>query len=590
MLDSADVGSLVLGRYRIVRRLASGGMGDLYLARTEGAAGFVRPVVIKQVRRDLERDPSAIRMFEREARINARLQHPHIVDVLDFREERGAYLMVLEYVNGLALSAWLRLYRDRDQPVPAAVAHLVGEPVLDALSAVHGLVDASGHPTPVIHRDVSPSNLLLDARGCVKLMDFGIARLLEPDDPDDYATGTHALKGKIAYLSPEVLEGRPPTTASDVFALGVVLHEMLAGRNEFRASQMAEALTRILSHELTPLEDLRPDLPPALGRVIARATAKDPGDRWASADAFLEALRATRAAPFETVAAEARARLAADLDAPEMSDLLGDRHPTELDRTWRDFAGAGDDVPDLQFEDEAGAPGAASGREASTELAAAARSREASEPWADTALALETVAEQTARLQPRAPRHPARPPDDGAALELDWGAGARADQAEDHARSPRRRRRWIVGGLGAVALLGAAVAGAPGLGGWLDSGAGRPPPPPAVVARGRGEVAPDEARTRPGAARSTPPPEVHFEKQQRLFEPCVARHGVPPRDLRDVRFELDIDPSGRVRRAALAPFELGRTPLGRCLRRVARKLRFSAGQGGRFAIMVAIRP
>jgi serine/threonine-protein kinase len=583
VVEPDDVGTLALGRYRIVRRIAVGGMGDIFLARTEGDAGFVRPVVIKQVRPELVQDDAAVRMFEREARINARISHPNIVDVIDFRKERGAYLMVLEYVNGVSLSAWLSFHRHRDRIMSPEVAAFVAEQVLDALATVHGLVDVDGRPMPIIHRDISPSNILVSAAGHVKLMDFGIARLIEPNDPDEYATQTHAIKGKVSYLPPEVLEGFAATTRSDLYAAGVVLHEMLAGRNERRGGPIAEVLTRTLTQSLTPLAELRDDVPTELSALVERATAKDPELRPASAEAFRDALRG--AVPVGGAADRVRAQLETDLAAPEMQAILGELHPTRLDRTWRDFGR--DEGTELKLElSEEGSVGRVRSDTAPPSPAAAPRGRPATE------LPLETLAEQTARAQgldPSAepeplPNHLARVTE-GSTPELDWSPAGPPGESE--ARTRRVRRVGAKIAVATIVLLGLGVAGYGRLG--SSRGTAPQPSPGALEPRVLMEVEPAEPAA-PGNVEGAADPSrrARFEAQRATLSSCLKKHGLPARDLRDVRFDFQLFPGGGVEQVRLSPPELARTALGACLKRAARAMQLGAGQGARFSIVVSM--
>src|SRR5690606_4007917 len=179
---SADrCGQGVMGRYRIVRRLAVGGMGVVYLARIEGAKGFVRPAVIKQMLPELVGDEELVGLFVREARILSELRHPGIVSVLDFAVEDDAPLMALEYVHGYHAGNWLKYLRRKREPFDPSLALHVVIKVLDALSYVHTRTDERGRSLGIVHRDVSPSNVLIDVDGRVRLLDFGVARVGSED-------------------------------------------------------------------------------------------------------------------------------------------------------------------------------------------------------------------------------------------------------------------------------------------------------------------------------------------------------------------------------------------------------------------------
>ncbi|HEX3596762.1 MAG TPA: serine/threonine-protein kinase, partial [Polyangiaceae bacterium] len=293
-------GHLALGRYRIVKQLARGGMGVVYLARTEGAQGFTRPVIVKRILSDLAEDEAAARAFVREARILANLQHPGIVNVIDFNEEQGAYVMVLEYVHGYNLAQWHKYVVDTRGSMPVEYAIYIVTRVLDALQYAHTFVRADGTPMQIVHRDVSPGNILIDTQGHVKLLDFGIARA---DESDEYKTRDGMFKGKLSDSAPEVYDGIT-SPRSDVYSAGVVLYQLLSGENPFRGKDMAEIVRRVLSYKLPPIRDIRPDVSPELDAAVERAIVKNPQDRYPSAAAFADTLRSVRERREEDFATE----------------------------------------------------------------------------------------------------------------------------------------------------------------------------------------------------------------------------------------------------------------------------------------------
>ena len=333
MISDYDlVGQLVLGHYRVVRPIARGGMGLILLARNEGAAGFVRPVVVKIITPDRGRDAGFVRMFAREARILAQLRHPGIVGIFDFAEDRGAHLMVLEYVHGYSLRDWARYRRSLGQRLEPAVAVDVVAAVAEALHYAHTLRSSDGELLNIVHRDVSPANVLIDVDGHVKLADFGIAR--SEADRTDGGPLTQ-VKGKFAYMAPELLRLQEPSPASDQFSCGVVLHEVLSGRNEFHGSDPATTAANVLAHVLTPLDQIRDDVPDSLSRLVVRATARNPADRFSSTGELAEALReARKQLPPEPTLAEATR---GEFRDPRLAEHLGLLHLDELDRAWRQF-------------------------------------------------------------------------------------------------------------------------------------------------------------------------------------------------------------------------------------------------------------
>jgi eukaryotic-like serine/threonine-protein kinase len=325
-------GRAVLGRYRVMRVLAHGGMGVLYLGRTEGAAGFSRPVVIKRILPHLVGNPRMAGLFVREARILSELQHPGIVNILDFGEEEGAYVMVLEFVRGYDLGLWQRYLRETGGLITGDVALQVLIKVLEALHYAHTFVRSDGHALEVVHRDVSPGNILLDTDGHIKLLDFGIARF--SDDAGEYRTREGEFKGKAAYTAPEVFRGSESSAKSDVFSAGVVLYKILAGFNPFEGENSMQTVKRIADFDPSPISQIRSDLRRELDLVLAKALAKDPNQRWGSALEFAEGLKSCRRQGEDA----AQARLVADIHRDflgEMPATLGLEPLSALDTAWR---------------------------------------------------------------------------------------------------------------------------------------------------------------------------------------------------------------------------------------------------------------
>jgi len=329
------LGRVVLGRYRIVAPLARGGMGIIYLGRLEGAAGFAKPVVIKTVIPEGNDSKGAVQLFAREARILANLEHPSIVGVLDFGEAGNDYVMVLEYVHGFHLGAWSRFVRATrgDMPIAHAVEAML--PVLDALEFAHGLTRPDGAPLGIVHRDISPANILLDNQGHVKLHDFGIARMAD----DEFKTQDGTFRGTLSYTAPETLTGTAASPRSDLYGCGVVLYQLISGVNPFKGQQPSETLHRVLSHVPPGLRTLRPDVSEQLERLIARSMAKDPAQRFESAAAFAAALRAARSWSEASATQDLVHTIQADFNGPEMAQQL-ELEPLALrDKAWRAVVG-----------------------------------------------------------------------------------------------------------------------------------------------------------------------------------------------------------------------------------------------------------
>ncbi len=564
-LDTDFLGRLLLGRYRVVRRLAVGGMGVIYLARAEGAAGYVKPVVVKQLIPHVGQDDTMVRMFVREAHVLARLSHPNIVDVLDFAEEDGVYLLVLEYVHGYHLGHWYRYLKSEGRRFPAVPALRIVAQVLDALHYAHTHTDPDGAPAPIVHRDVSPSNVLVDVNGHVKLADFGIARVASLHTP--YKTDTPSIKGKLSYMAPELLRAMDPTPRSDIFAAGTVLHEVLSGRNEFYRRDMTETMQRILEHRLTPLHALRDDVPDGIDEVIARATAKDPDDRYPDAGAFAEALR--------SLLQEEGAFSASDLRDLARRDFLGRlpevrRLPSldELERAWRQ-APAHPDPP---------GSAASASSQPPTRVVHSRATTATPEPLSRT---------QRARISG---------PILALVVLLLAGASALAVflTTRSH-RTDQEAPRYIVVQSTAPAPSTDASAASP-LPAPTYSGATTPSahgPEEAGAASAIGDERP-EAKSTPKPQRRPTPLQVRltraFSRRRPDIERCLQRYARAGSHRESVQIRFELDARGTIQGVSLVPSDAASSPLGRCILQVAHTTRFPrTGRALAFRIPVRLR-
>jgi eukaryotic-like serine/threonine-protein kinase len=267
-----------IGRFRIERYLASGGMADVYLAQLEGPGGFARRCVVKRIRTPFVEDDEYRRLFELEARLASQLHHPNVLQVFEYGEDDGYPFMVMEYIDGLSLRSAARLLRRRGEPFPLAVAARFFTQVCEGLYFAHTFRAPSGEPAGVIHRDISPDNMLLDRLGNCWLADFGIARLSTGP-----RTQTGTIKGKLAYLAPEVVRGARANVASDLYACGVSLFEVLAGRRPFSGENELELALAITERAAPRLTSVRTDVTPQLEEVVTRALSRDPAQRFADA-------------------------------------------------------------------------------------------------------------------------------------------------------------------------------------------------------------------------------------------------------------------------------------------------------------------
>ncbi len=277
---------LRLGPYELLRRIATGGMAEVYLARRAGPHGFQKTVAVKRILPQFARDADFVAMFVDEARVCARLGHPNIVQVFDFGEEDGELYMAMEYVDGTTGARLVRSVASRGEEIPLDVCLHVALSILRALDCAHGARDEEGRPLSLVHRDVSPGNVLIDRSGAVKLTDFGIARAAEIERRTDAGQ----LKGKLGYMSPEQVVGRDLDARSDIFTLGIVLAEMLILRPLFSGGKELDVLIRIRDADLSAIDRAGARVPEDVRAVLFRALSRDAGLRWANAAAFADAL------------------------------------------------------------------------------------------------------------------------------------------------------------------------------------------------------------------------------------------------------------------------------------------------------------
>jgi serine/threonine-protein kinase len=290
-----------VGRYSLLTRLASGGMANVWLARVDGVGGFQKTVVVKTILPHLADDPEFVRMFIDEALLASRIQHPNVVNIFDLGESHGSYFIAMEYIAGRTLRHIQReVKRTHRAPPPWFVLRIVAS-ACDGLHHAHTMVGDDGKPMPIVHRDVSPENIMVSFAGDTKVLDFGIAKA------SNMASKTRAgvLKGKHAYMAPEqiegAIEGRAPHPRIDVYSAGVVLYELLTGRRPFRGANELALLRQILDTVPEPPHATCPWVPEDLSALVTKAMARDPSERFQSAlelrDAIETYLQASRSFP-----------------------------------------------------------------------------------------------------------------------------------------------------------------------------------------------------------------------------------------------------------------------------------------------------
>jgi serine/threonine-protein kinase len=291
--DDGTVRPIVrIGRYALFNQFAAGGMATVHFGRLDGAGGFQRVVAIKRLLPQLVQNEDFTQMLLKEARLAARVRNPNVVPTVDVVASKGDVLLVLEYVHGESLSTLVRIQaRERREHVPLDVAIGVMQGVLQGLDAVHEATDEQGRALGLVHRDVSPPNVIVGADGHTRVLDFGIAKALEHIEDSNPTR----VKGKAGYMSPEQIRGERLTQRSDVFSAGIILWELLATRRLFMADTEKERMQKILDGNYPPPSKYRPELSPALDAVAMRALALDPEQRFASCHEF--ALTLEQAAP-----------------------------------------------------------------------------------------------------------------------------------------------------------------------------------------------------------------------------------------------------------------------------------------------------
>lgn len=305
-----------LGRYELIRRIAVGGMGEIYLARTRGTAGFEKTVIIKTILPHLAEEEEFVEKFLDEGRIVVNLTHGNIVPVFDMDEADGEYFIAMEYVPGRDLRDVLSRLRDRGEKMPPDLAAYIISEVCEGLGYAHQKTDDDGEPLDIVHRDVSPSNVLISTDGEVKIIDFGVARAADRRAK----TVSGRIQGKCCYMSPEQAKGESLDHRSDIFSTGVVFYELLTCVRPFEGESDLKSLDLVRACEFDPPSHLEGDVPEELDGVVERALAEDPEDRHDQIDDMKLEL-------MEYLVSRGRA-----VTSEEVAEFLSDLFPEGLER------------------------------------------------------------------------------------------------------------------------------------------------------------------------------------------------------------------------------------------------------------------
>jgi len=312
----------MFGKYRLVDQLAVGGMAQVFLAQIEGPDGFTKRCVIKTILPEYAELTNFAQMFITEAKVAALLSHPHIVQIYDFGKVDNRYYLAMEYVDGVSVEQLLRAAAKRGVPLGPKVALGLALPLLDALSYIYTLVGPEGQPLELVHRDVTPGNVLVSATGVVKLTDFGVVKTAV--NPSQTSAGM--VKGKYAYMSPEQVRAKPLDQRSDLFSLGVVLYEVATGRRLFRRNSLAETISAVNSGKVPPPSSLVSDFPPGLERILLRALNLDRDQRYRNAQEMMSDLEMFRSGQHWTAGAR------------ELSHLVDGLFPNDQKRGQSPYA------------------------------------------------------------------------------------------------------------------------------------------------------------------------------------------------------------------------------------------------------------
>ncbi|MEW5851974.1 MAG: serine/threonine-protein kinase, partial [Myxococcota bacterium] len=264
------------GNYTLLRRIKAGGMAEVYLAKTSGVEGFEKKVAIKRILPHLTESSEFVEMFIDEAKLTVQLNHANIANIYELGKVGGSYFIAMEFIHGRDVNALFKDAYRRKQPLPVALCAYIVQQLCEGLEYAHRKKDQDGRDLGIVHRDISPANILVSYEGAVKIIDFGIAKAVSKLS----MTRPGLIKGKISYMSPEQMRGQAIDRRSDVFAAGIILYELLAGRRLFAAKTDVETIRNVIKGTIPPLTQHRADVPPDLVQIVMKALERDFNQRY----------------------------------------------------------------------------------------------------------------------------------------------------------------------------------------------------------------------------------------------------------------------------------------------------------------------
>ncbi|MBK07524.1 MAG: hypothetical protein CL920_19350 [Deltaproteobacteria bacterium] len=268
-----------IGKYTLLKKIAVGGMAEIHLSEQSGPGGFKKQLVIKRILPHLVNDEKFLQMFQDEARVAAMMNHPNIVQIFDLGQEDSNFYIAMEYVSGFNLRSIIQQSNNHGMWLAPEYIAKIGSQIAEGLEYAHNFCDPNGNHLNLIHRDVSPQNIILSKQGIIKIVDFGIAKAKS----NVQETQAGVIKGKLAYMSPEQVKGQTLDRRSDLFSLGIVMFELATHQRPFHGKTDIDMLRAILEIGPQPIDHLRPDFPHELNRIITRCLSKDRDNRYQSA-------------------------------------------------------------------------------------------------------------------------------------------------------------------------------------------------------------------------------------------------------------------------------------------------------------------